>query len=71
MKLMPTQPRCPSTRAVSGERAMPFTLDEVREILLVEAERIANSREEAETMASDALAEAIVHYGAPAGRPLS
>ena len=44
---------------------MPFTLGEVREMLLVEAGRIANSREEAEAMASDALTEAIAQYGAP------
>ncbi len=44
---------------------MSFTLDEVRGILLVEAERIANSREEAEVLVDDALAEAIVHYGTP------
>ena len=64
------EPIHPQARPLSpavgrGALAMPFTLDEVWEILLVEAERIVNSREEAETLASDALAEAIVHYGAP------
>lgn len=65
MNLAPSQPRYPSPGAGPGARAMSFTLDEVRGILLVEAERIANSREEAEVLVDDALAEAIVHYGTP------
>ena len=65
MKLAHLQSRFQGSEAGPALGEMPFTLDEVREILLVEAERIANSREEAETLANDALAEAIVHYGAP------
>lgn len=56
-----------TTQTACGRTLDPFTRDELWSAFLAEAMRIAGSRAEAVGIASDALREALMHYGA---RPL-